>query len=67
MYDICCVVKVKHWVTINDPYSESEISLEPYKAAHNLIRAHARVYRLYDKDYRPEQKGLKIAMHSINV
>lgn len=57
MYDICCVVKVKHWVSINDPYSESEISREPYKAAHNLIRAHARVYRLYGKDYRPKQKG----------
>lgn len=28
-----------------------------YLATHNLLRAHAKVYRLYDKVYRPNQKG----------
>lgn len=28
-----------------------------YIAAHNVLRAHAKVYRLYDTVYRPEQCG----------
>lgn len=29
-----------------------------YIVAYNLLRAHARVYRLYDKKYRATQNGL---------
>lgn len=28
-----------------------------YIAAHNVLRAHAKVYRLYDRVYRPQQGG----------
>ena len=36
---------------INDP------GFAPYKAAHTLIKAHAKAYRLYDRNYRSVQGG----------
>jgi beta-glucosidase/6-phospho-beta-glucosidase/beta-galactosidase len=62
--------QVKWWITINEPYMhslgyESAIiapglnitGIGAYLAAHNMIKAHARVYHLYDKYYRSKQKG----------
>jgi lactase-phlorizin hydrolase len=64
-------VQVKWWITINDPHSVSygysdPQSLAPgvngtavgyYLAAHTLIKSHARVYRLYEKEFRDSQGG----------
>lgn len=30
----------------------------PYKAGHNLIKAHAHVYKLYKEEFKEQQKGL---------
>ncbi|XP_061162615.1 uncharacterized protein LOC133171833 [Saccostrea echinata] len=49
--------RVKHWITVNDPYSLASASVQPYQVAHNLIKAHARAYRLYEKDFRTKQEG----------
>jgi beta-glucosidase/6-phospho-beta-glucosidase/beta-galactosidase len=62
--------QVKWWCTVNEPYNQAlgyETSmLAPglnitgiggYLAAHNMIKAHARVYHLYKKYYRSTQKG----------
>uniref|UniRef100_A0ACB8G1J9 Uncharacterized protein n=1 Tax=Sphaerodactylus townsendi TaxID=933632 RepID=A0ACB8G1J9_9SAUR len=65
--------KVKFWVTINEPYSIANIGhgygvsapgisfrpgRAPYIVGHNLIKAHAEVWHLYNETYRPKQKGL---------
>ncbi|ENN80856.1 hypothetical protein YQE_02729, partial [Dendroctonus ponderosae] len=62
---------VKWWTTFNEPkqtcaggYDSGYISpqnLHPgtggYKCAHNVLRAHAKVYRLYEQKYKPTQNG----------
>jgi beta-glucosidase/6-phospho-beta-glucosidase/beta-galactosidase len=62
--------QVKWWCTINEPYYHAfgyegtvfapglnSTGIGGYLAAHNMIKAHARVYHLYDKQYRSTQKG----------
>ncbi|XKL61923.1 hypothetical protein PGB90_001756 [Kerria lacca] len=62
--------KVKWWITINEPreivrgYESLEFapctnldSPGNYIVGHNALRAHGRIYRLYDRKYRAEQKG----------
>ncbi|XP_072400072.1 myrosinase 1-like [Diabrotica undecimpunctata] len=63
--------QVKYWITFNEPRQtcmggygygyyppavHSEGLLE-YTCAHNLLRAHARAWHVYDKEFRPTQKG----------
>ncbi|XP_066477611.1 lactase/phlorizin hydrolase [Tiliqua scincoides] len=65
--------KVKFWITLNEPYvianlghgygvSAPGISARPgrapYIVGHNLIKAHAEVWHLYNETYRPKQGGL---------
>ncbi|KAM6934821.1 lactase/phlorizin hydrolase-like [Xenentodon cancila] len=65
--------KVKLWITINEPYNIAMvghgygvaapgISFQPgtlpYIVGHNLIKAHAEVWHLYNDKYRAEQKGM---------
>uniref|UniRef100_A0A1B6GR40 Beta-glucosidase n=1 Tax=Cuerna arida TaxID=1464854 RepID=A0A1B6GR40_9HEMI len=62
--------KVKWWITINEPrevldgYGNSKYApmlnqhgVADYLAAHTLLRAHAKAYRLYDATFRASQKG----------
>ncbi|XP_068122010.1 klotho [Hyperolius riggenbachi] len=70
---------VKYWITIDNPYlvawhGYATGKLPPgikghkllgYRAGHNLIKAHARVWHLYNKEFRSEQKGqVSIALAS---
>ncbi len=65
--------KVKYWFTFNEPYifvsnGYGNGKLAPgiascpgtctYQAAHNVIKAHAKAWRLYDNNYRSSQNGL---------
>ncbi|XP_058050185.1 lactase/phlorizin hydrolase [Ahaetulla prasina] len=65
--------KVKFWITLNEPYVIANLGhgygvsapgisgrpgRAPYIVGHNLIRAHAEVWHLYNETYRPRQKGL---------
>uniref|UniRef100_A0A8D2ZRL2 Lactase-phlorizin hydrolase-like n=1 Tax=Scophthalmus maximus TaxID=52904 RepID=A0A8D2ZRL2_SCOMX len=65
--------KVKFWITINEPYNIANIghgygaaapgiSLRPgtlpYIVGHNLIKAHAEAWHLYNDNYRAKQKGI---------
>uniref|UniRef100_A0AAQ4P9W1 Lactase n=1 Tax=Gasterosteus aculeatus aculeatus TaxID=481459 RepID=A0AAQ4P9W1_GASAC len=64
--------RVKFWMTFNQPhtiawsgYGLGQIppnvknpGIAPYRVAHNLIKAHAKVYHTYDDKYRKSQSGL---------
>ncbi|KAL3857520.1 hypothetical protein ACJMK2_012180 [Sinanodonta woodiana] len=58
--------RVKSWITLNEPfivaqtYSDDAVHVADgiYRAAHNLIRAHAKVYRLYNAEFRIQQQGV---------
>nr|XP_020635330.1 lactase-phlorizin hydrolase [Pogona vitticeps] len=65
--------KVKFWITLNEPFNTANNGYgygvaapgiytrpghAPYIVAHNLIKAHAEVWHLYNDTYRPTQGGL---------
>ncbi|XP_073702340.1 lactase/phlorizin hydrolase-like [Garra rufa] len=65
--------KVKFWITINEPYNVAMIGhgygsaapgisfrpgTAPYIVAHNLIKAHAEAWHLYNDKYRATQGGI---------
>ncbi|KAK7571116.1 hypothetical protein V9T40_014720 [Parthenolecanium corni] len=62
--------KVKWWITLNEPLSvilgytgynfAPQLNLDSPAAfiiAHNLLKAHGRVFRLYEEKYKPRQQG----------
>nr|XP_020644190.1 klotho [Pogona vitticeps] len=52
---------IKFWITMNEP----NVMNVTYPEAHNLLKAHARVWHLYDKTFRKIQKGqISIAFHA---
>mgnify|MGYP003729817729 CR=1 FL=1 len=78
---VCCQVKL--WITINEPASivsgYASILKKSYAPAlyldspanyivtYNLLRAHARVYKLYDTKFRPVQNGTKMDENFIGL
>ncbi|XP_072541141.1 lactase/phlorizin hydrolase [Salminus brasiliensis] len=65
--------KVKFWITINEPYNVANIGhgygtaapgisfrpgTAPYIVGHNLIKAHAEAWHLYNDEYRATQGGI---------
>ncbi|NXA13231.1 KLOTB protein, partial [Sapayoa aenigma] len=60
---------VKLWITINEPNQLSNVynrsSNDTYRAAHNLLIAHAMAWRIYDEQYRSFQDGkVSLSLHS---
>lgn len=52
---------VKFWITMNEP----SVKNLTYAAGHNLLKAHAKVWHLYDKEFRTSQKGkISIALQA---
>ena len=66
-------VDVKYWITFNEPWCVTYLGYgvgskapgikrtgtDDYLAAHNLLRAHARAYRLYESTYKAIQQGIQ--------
>ena len=64
-------LQVKWWITINEPTTivlgySVPIGMAPnvitaghgeYHAMHTILLAHARAYRLYERDFKEKQKG----------
>ncbi|XP_068186259.1 lactase/phlorizin hydrolase-like [Antennarius striatus] len=61
--------KVKFWITLNEPYIVANLGYgygtfapgiygKQYVAAHNLIKAHAEAWHLYNDNYRASQGGI---------
>jgi len=62
---------VKYWITFNEPWCVTYLGYgvgskapgikrtgtDDYVAAHNLLRAHAKVYRWYESAFKPTQQG----------
>ncbi|XP_061107942.1 beta-klotho [Conger conger] len=63
--------RVKYWITVHNPFlvawqgyrtglhapGEAHDPRATFDVAHNLIRAHAKVWHTYDSHFRPHQKG----------
>ncbi|ODN04810.1 Lactase-like protein [Orchesella cincta] len=63
--------RVKQWFTFNEAWvicvmgygdgifapGIKEISETPYKCIHTILKAHARAYRIYDEEFKSQQKG----------
>lgn len=63
--------QVKLWITLNEPWVVSNLGYELgvnapglkgrgdriYQVAHNLIKSHAKAYRVYEKEFKQKQKG----------
>lgn len=62
--------QVKWWITINEPESiisgytannfAPNLHLDSpanYIVAHNILRSHGRIFRLYEKKYKTQQQG----------
>lgn len=72
MFCSVCMLQVKFWITLNEPICSAWLGYgngahapgiadpvnSTFKAAHNLIRAHAKAYRTYETQFKPDQKGL---------
>ena len=64
-------LKVKLWITLNEPWvvsvqgygngGKAPANIGPgtntYIAAHNLIKGHAKAYHVYNEEFRAKQKG----------
>ncbi|XP_023278343.1 lactase-like protein isoform X1 [Seriola lalandi dorsalis] len=64
--------RIKYWITFNNPWSVAVEGYETgehapglklrgtgaYRAAHHIIKAHAKVWHTYDTQWRGKQKGL---------
>ncbi|XP_061361382.1 beta-glucosidase 12-like [Gastrolobium bilobum] len=56
--------RVKHWITLNEPWSYS-MGTEPYMASHYQLLAHAAAVKIYKTNYQASQKGsIGIALNS---
>ena len=70
-------MQVKNWITINEPWiitylgygtpgmapglnSPAEL---PYISAHNLLLAHAKVWHMYNDEFRASQGGMSFKPH----
>jgi beta-glucosidase/6-phospho-beta-glucosidase/beta-galactosidase len=63
--------RVKHWITINEPcvtavlgYGQGHFTpgrtsaAEPYRAAHEMLRAHGRAVEIYRHEFQPQHSGI---------
>ncbi|MED6234924.1 hypothetical protein ATANTOWER_008341 [Ataeniobius toweri] len=58
---------VQNWITINEPNRIIDIysNMERHQAAHNLLLAHAKAWRLHEREYFAEQRALvSLALHA---
>uniref|UniRef100_A0A8C6U3A0 Klotho beta n=1 Tax=Neogobius melanostomus TaxID=47308 RepID=A0A8C6U3A0_9GOBI len=61
-------VWVQYWITINEPNRLIDVynsGNDRHKAAHNLLLAHTKAWRLYERKYLHQQRGLvSLALHA---
>ncbi|XP_061581207.1 beta-klotho [Cololabis saira] len=59
---------VRYWITINEPNRLVDVYFsgpERHQAAHNLLLAHAKAWRLYEREYYSQQQALvSLALHA---
>ncbi|XP_011478512.1 beta-klotho [Oryzias latipes] len=58
---------VRHWITINEPNRLIDAypsGIERHQAAHNLLLAHAKAWRLNDREYNQQQSLVSLALHA---
>lgn len=59
---------VPYWITVNEPNRLVDVypsGTEKHQAAHNLLLAHAKAWRLYEREHSGQQGGLvSLALHA---
>lgn len=58
---------VKYWATFNEPrvVCAKETSILEYNCSKTVVKTHALVYRMYEKEFKAKQKGmLKFALNN---
>lgn len=59
---------VRYWITINEPNRLIDIyssQRQMHQAAHNLLLAHAKAWRLYEREYSSQHRALvSLALHA---
>lgn len=59
---------VPYWITINEPNRLVDVyssAIEKHQAAHNLLLAHAKAWRLYEREHSSQQRALvSLALHA---
>lgn len=59
---------VQYWITINEPNRLIDVyngGRNKHQAAHNLLLAHSKAWRLYEKEYVNQHRGLvSLALHA---
>ncbi|XP_047441183.1 beta-klotho [Mugil cephalus] len=59
---------VRHWITINEPNRLVDVypsGKDKHQAAHNLLLAHAKAWRLYERDHYSQQQAMvSLALHA---
>ena len=66
------IFKVKFWIMFNEPqvfidkmaFPENCMDKCPYQVGHNVIKAHAKVWHMYENDYRKTQNGMNLKIAS---
>lgn len=52
----------QNWATFNEPkqtcFGTARSGISDYLCAHNILKAHAQVYHMYDEEFRNKQKGV---------
>ncbi|CEM35346.1 unnamed protein product [Vitrella brassicaformis CCMP3155] len=57
---------VKYWITLNEPWVFCKLGYQwgshHLKCGHNALKAHARAYRLFKKDFAPKRPGAQVGL-----
>ena len=58
--------QVSTWITIDDPVTMAKSTNDSSAAGLNLLRSHAKAYRLYQSKYKPVAKGTIMSISKNN-
>ena len=81
LHKFIVLFQVKYWITFNEPICTCWLGYgngvhapgikdplsSPFQAAHTLLLAHAKAYRMYEKEFKPQQKGAPVESEASRI